>query len=105
MRSKTYNIRHSPVVTHPSTTLTITSLSMGERTGSRIFQYLWSYVMDFWWPGLLCSLGEDRACELAKRRARSRAALTFSGPSSSDAAYDGVKSLVAVRVIAQRQRK
>ncbi|KAJ9158535.1 hypothetical protein NKR19_g3221 [Coniochaeta hoffmannii] len=44
--SKTYNIRHSPVVTHPSTTLTITSLSLGERTGSRIFQYLWSYVTD-----------------------------------------------------------
>jgi hypothetical protein len=32
------------VVTHPSTGLTITSLSMGERTGSRVFWYLWSYV-------------------------------------------------------------
>ncbi|OIW23140.1 hypothetical protein CONLIGDRAFT_694095 [Coniochaeta ligniaria NRRL 30616] len=42
--SKTYNIRDSPVVTHPSTSLTITGLSMGERTGSRVFQYLWSYV-------------------------------------------------------------
>ncbi|KAJ9133656.1 hypothetical protein NKR19_g8960 [Coniochaeta hoffmannii] len=43
---KTYNIRDSPVVTHPSTSLTITSLSMGERTGSRVFWYLWSYVGD-----------------------------------------------------------
>ncbi|OIW23270.1 hypothetical protein CONLIGDRAFT_586111, partial [Coniochaeta ligniaria NRRL 30616] len=42
--AKTYNIRDSPVVTHPSTSLTITGLSMGERTGSRVFQYLWSYV-------------------------------------------------------------
>jgi hypothetical protein len=32
------------VVTHPSTSLTITSLSMGERTGSRVLWYLWSYV-------------------------------------------------------------
>ncbi|KAJ9130279.1 hypothetical protein NKR19_g9955 [Coniochaeta hoffmannii] len=44
--AKTYNIRDSPVVTHPSTSLTITSLSMGERTGSRVFWYLWSYVTD-----------------------------------------------------------
>jgi hypothetical protein len=42
----TYNIRDSPVVTHPSTSLTITSLSMGERTGSRVLWYLWSYVED-----------------------------------------------------------
>jgi hypothetical protein len=44
--TKTYNIRDSPVVTHPSTSLTITGLSMGERTGSRVFQHLWSYVED-----------------------------------------------------------
>jgi hypothetical protein len=41
---KTYNTRDSPVVTHPSTNLAVTGLSMGERTGSRVFQYLWSYV-------------------------------------------------------------
>jgi hypothetical protein len=44
--TKTYNIRDSPVVTHPSTSLTITGLSMGERTGSRILRYLWSYVTE-----------------------------------------------------------
>ena len=44
-KTKTYNIRDSPVVTHPSTSLTITSLSVGERTGSRVLWYLWSYVM------------------------------------------------------------
>ncbi|KAJ9161563.1 hypothetical protein NKR19_g2189 [Coniochaeta hoffmannii] len=42
MDAKTYNIRDSPVVTHPSTSLTITSLSRGERTGSRVLWYLWS---------------------------------------------------------------
>ncbi|OIW22274.1 hypothetical protein CONLIGDRAFT_587530, partial [Coniochaeta ligniaria NRRL 30616] len=41
---KTYNTRDSPVVTHPSTSLAIICLSMGERTGSRAFRYLWSYV-------------------------------------------------------------
>ncbi|KAJ9129901.1 hypothetical protein NKR19_g10142 [Coniochaeta hoffmannii] len=41
-KTKTYNIRDSPVVTHPSTSLTITSLSVGERTGSRVLWYLWS---------------------------------------------------------------
>jgi hypothetical protein len=44
VRSKTYNTRDSPVVTHPSTNLAIIGLSMGERTGSRVFQCLWSYV-------------------------------------------------------------
>jgi hypothetical protein len=41
---KTYNIRDSLVVTDPTTSLTVTGLSMGERTGSRVLQYLWSYV-------------------------------------------------------------
>jgi hypothetical protein len=44
--NKTYNTRDSPVVTHPSTNLAITGLSMGERTGSRVFLCLWSYVTD-----------------------------------------------------------
>ncbi|KAH7633180.1 hypothetical protein B0T09DRAFT_238833, partial [Sordaria sp. MPI-SDFR-AT-0083] len=26
--------------------LTLTGLSMGERTGSRVFQWVWSYVLD-----------------------------------------------------------
>jgi hypothetical protein len=40
----TYNTRDSLVVTDPTTSLAVTGLSMGERTGSRVFQYLWSYV-------------------------------------------------------------
>ncbi|KAK3343683.1 hypothetical protein B0T25DRAFT_304128 [Lasiosphaeria hispida] len=28
----------------PTTKIVVTGLSMGERTGSRVFQYLWSYV-------------------------------------------------------------
>ena len=43
---KTYNTRDSLVVTHPTTSLAVTDLSMGERTGSRAFQCLWSYVTD-----------------------------------------------------------
>ncbi|KAK0640604.1 hypothetical protein B0T16DRAFT_200446 [Cercophora newfieldiana] len=42
---KTYNTKDSLVVTDPTTSLAVTGLSMGERTGSRAFQYLWSYVV------------------------------------------------------------
>ena len=41
----TYNTKDSPVVTDLSTSLAISSLSRGERTGSRAFYYLWSYVL------------------------------------------------------------
>ncbi|KAJ9155818.1 hypothetical protein NKR19_g4440 [Coniochaeta hoffmannii] len=43
-KKETYNTRDSPVVTHPSTSLAIVCLSMGERTGSRVLRRLWSYV-------------------------------------------------------------
>ncbi|EGR52991.1 uncharacterized protein TRIREDRAFT_43401, partial [Trichoderma reesei QM6a] len=42
---KTYNSRCSLVVTHPTTNLPVSGLSMGEQTGPRIFHYLWSYVV------------------------------------------------------------
>ncbi|EGZ71363.1 hypothetical protein NEUTE2DRAFT_65665, partial [Neurospora tetrasperma FGSC 2509] len=42
---KTYNTRDSLVVTDPTTSLALTGLSMGERTGSRVFQWVWSYVI------------------------------------------------------------
>ncbi|KAK0743706.1 hypothetical protein B0T18DRAFT_328386, partial [Schizothecium vesticola] len=41
---RTYNTRDSLVVTDPTTSLAVAGLSMGERTGSRVFQCLWSYV-------------------------------------------------------------
>ncbi|KAK3397738.1 hypothetical protein B0T20DRAFT_393547 [Sordaria brevicollis] len=41
---KTYNTRDSLVVTDPTTSLALTGLSMGERTGSRVFQWVWSIV-------------------------------------------------------------
>ena len=41
---RTYNTRDSLVVTDPTTSLAVAGLSMGEQTGSRIFQCLWSYV-------------------------------------------------------------
>ncbi|KAK0641750.1 hypothetical protein B0T16DRAFT_335554 [Cercophora newfieldiana] len=37
-RQKTYNTRDSLVVTDPTTSLALTGLSMGERTGSRVLQ-------------------------------------------------------------------
>ncbi|KAL2758162.1 hypothetical protein ACRALDRAFT_2100903, partial [Sodiomyces alcalophilus JCM 7366] len=43
-RPKTYNTGYSLVVTDPTTNPALTGLSMGERTGSRAFQWVWSYV-------------------------------------------------------------
>ena len=43
--SKTYNTEDSPVVTDLSTSSAISSVSRGERTGSRAFYYVWSYVL------------------------------------------------------------
>ncbi|KAK0622448.1 hypothetical protein B0T14DRAFT_427568, partial [Immersiella caudata] len=45
--AKTYNTRDSLVVTDTTTSRALTGLSMGERTGSRIFQWVWSYVVGF----------------------------------------------------------
>ncbi len=42
--SKTYNTEDSPVVTDLSTSSAVSSLTRGERTGSRIFYCIWSYV-------------------------------------------------------------
>ncbi|EGO59497.1 hypothetical protein NEUTE1DRAFT_38482 [Neurospora tetrasperma FGSC 2508] len=44
-KKKTYNTWDSLVVTDPTTSQAIGSLSMGERTGSRVFYHLWSYVL------------------------------------------------------------
>jgi hypothetical protein len=43
-KEKTYNTGDSLVVTHPTTGPALACLTMGERTGSRIFRWLWSYV-------------------------------------------------------------
>ena len=40
-----YNTRDSLVVTDPATNLAVTGLSLGERTGSRAFLCLWSYLI------------------------------------------------------------
>ena len=41
---KTYNTGDSLVVTDPTTDPALTSLTRGERTGSRTFSWIWSYV-------------------------------------------------------------
>ena len=43
---RTYNTKDSLVETDPTTSLALTDLSMGERTGSRVIQWVWSYVVD-----------------------------------------------------------
>ena len=42
---KTYNTRHSLVVTDPTTTRALTGLAIGERTGPGVFSWLWSHVL------------------------------------------------------------
>ncbi|KAJ3561162.1 hypothetical protein NPX13_g9052 [Xylaria arbuscula] len=42
----TYNTEDSLVVTDPTTNSALTGLSMGERTGPRVLQWLWSYVAE-----------------------------------------------------------
>ena len=42
--NKTYNTGDSPVVTDLSTDPALTSLSRGERTGSRVLLWIWPYV-------------------------------------------------------------
>ncbi|EHK43556.1 hypothetical protein TRIATDRAFT_34959, partial [Trichoderma atroviride IMI 206040] len=44
-KTKTYNSRCSLMVTHSTTNLPVSGLSMGEQTGPRVFHYLWSYVL------------------------------------------------------------
>ena len=43
--SKTYNNRHSLVVTDPTTTRSVRSLTRRELTGTRIFCVLWPYII------------------------------------------------------------
>ena len=44
-KTKTYNTRDSLVVTDPTTNPAVSGLTRGERTGSRVLQILWSYVL------------------------------------------------------------
>ena len=60
---KTYNTRDSLVVTHPTTSLAVAGLSRGERTGSRVFQCLWSYVIEGVLGVVYYLLGEEAGWE------------------------------------------
>ncbi|KAI0021430.1 hypothetical protein F4780DRAFT_290493 [Xylariomycetidae sp. FL0641] len=46
IKKSTYNTGDSLVVTDPTTDPAVSGLSMGERTGPRVLQILWSYVID-----------------------------------------------------------
>ncbi len=45
-KNKTYNSGYSPVVTHLSTNPPVRCLNRAERTGSLVFNVLWSYVRE-----------------------------------------------------------
>ena len=45
-KKKTYNTGDSLVVTDPTTNPALSGLTRGERTGSRAFQMVWSYVKE-----------------------------------------------------------
>ena len=42
------------MVTHLTTNLPVSGLSMGERTGPRVLHYLWSYVLDVYFILPIC---------------------------------------------------
>jgi hypothetical protein len=46
-KAKTYNSGYSLVVTHLTTNPPVRCLNRAERTGSLVFNVLWSYVKDF----------------------------------------------------------
>jgi hypothetical protein len=46
MDKKTYDSGDSPVVTHLTTNPPVSRLTRAERTGSRAFEILWSYVKE-----------------------------------------------------------
>ena len=65
---KTYNTRDSLVVTDPTTSLALTGLSVGERTGSRVLQWVWSYVLEVTGRGHhVGKRGGGRVSELPRR--------------------------------------
>ncbi|EHK39852.1 hypothetical protein TRIATDRAFT_48449, partial [Trichoderma atroviride IMI 206040] len=44
-QKSTYNSRCSLMVSHSTTNLPLIGWTLGEQTGSCIFQWIWSYVM------------------------------------------------------------
>ncbi|KAK1965738.1 hypothetical protein LY78DRAFT_711944 [Colletotrichum sublineola] len=59
---KTYNTGYSLIVTDSTTNPALIGLSMGERTGSRVFQWVWSYVLEL---GIIANYSP---CQLGGRR-------------------------------------
>lgn len=45
-RIKLYNTEYSLVVTHLTTNPDLSSSFKGERTGSKVFRWTWSYVLE-----------------------------------------------------------
>ena len=84
LKKITYNSRCSLVVTDPTTNLPVGSLSMGERTGSRIFYRLWSYV-----PNKRTNRFISRIVDLGCRHTLSRALRAKTGQVLGDTKLHG----------------
>jgi hypothetical protein len=74
-KKKTYNTRDSPVVTHLTTSPALTCLTMGERTGSRAFRWLWSYVLEI--RSILLHIGDSVLCLRFRRATHADAQTQF----------------------------
>jgi hypothetical protein len=62
---KTYNSGDSPVVTHLTTSPPVRCLNRAERTGSLVFNVLWSYVSDagLYYVHMFTSFPTSDSCE------------------------------------------
>jgi hypothetical protein len=62
--AKTYNSGDSPVVTHLTTSPPVRCLNRAERTGSLVFNVLWSYVENLpryiQYIGIIYGISHDR---------------------------------------------
>ncbi|KAF3766529.1 hypothetical protein M406DRAFT_256834, partial [Cryphonectria parasitica EP155] len=54
--SKTCNTGYSLMVTHLTTNPAVSGLFRGEQTGSQVFHYLWSHVLEFVFLGNIYSI-------------------------------------------------
>ncbi len=62
MQKETSNTKGSLVVTDPATSLALTGLSNGERTGSRVFQWVWPLVIIGCWCDVHIGTASRKIC-------------------------------------------
>ena len=65
-KEKTCNSRYSLVITDPTTNQPHSGLTVGERTGSRVSHWVWSYVRDLFRSTVYDTCNQQRSCEISK---------------------------------------